>query len=70
MADDEIGDAHHAARGHRLAGNGMRLDREAEPFQHRPRACRMRGAIARRVFGRDLDQLGQEGLPRGESRRR
>ena len=66
VTDDQVGDAGHAGGRDRRGGHRMGLDRKAEPLEQRAGARRMRGAVARRVVGRDSHQLGQEGLRAGE----
>ena len=50
------------------SGTGCALDREAQRLEQRRRARGVGGAVAGRVVGGDLDQLGQEGLGAGRSR--
>ena len=60
FADDEVGAADHAVGPDQLGRHRMSLDREAQPFEQRRGARRVGVAVAGRVVGWDLDQLGQE----------
>ena len=60
LAHDEVGAADHAVGAHQLVRDGMPLDREAQPFEQPGRRLGVGGAVAGRVVGRHLDQLGQK----------
>jgi hypothetical protein len=60
VAHDQVGGADHAGGTDRLGRDGVALDGEAEGFQQGGGADGMGGAVARRVVGRDADQLGEE----------
>ncbi len=60
LAHDEVGRGDHAVGADDVGRHRMPLDREAEPFEQLGRALRVRRAVARRVVGRNLHQLGEE----------
>ena len=60
LARDQVGRADHAVGLDQRVGNLVPLDDEAEPFEE---LCHRLGrwvAVARRIVGRDLDDLGKE----------
>ena len=61
LAHDEVGGRDHADRGHVGFRHREALDIETEAAQPARRGLGVRGAITRRVVGRNLDHGGEEG---------